>query len=469
MVKSHRAADLLSRPPFPTPGVANRSFSTLVIACKEQDDLNPECTSVKDSADQDSAGVLSSPSATGVLSEIRENVSSIALAASGLLTFIGYFSGAPEYSHSVRAGLPWIAAAILLGLLAIATAARRTPPLSLVKQRLIPWLGLVALLILHSAIVLSLLHSTQVNIDTITFQQEAAQSLLNGVDPFGTTHPNVYTPDEAKMYYAPDLLINNRVQVGLQYPPLTLLCAVPGYLMGDIRLGFILAVMLSVVFLFATVPDGRGFAIAAILLFNPVTLVIEMKAWTEPLVLVTLSAVLFAAIRKPRYLAIAAGLFLASKQYNILALPLFGFLLPSFSWRAYGKLVLSSVAIAAATVLPFAIWNFHALWHDLVLFHLDQSMRADAVSFAVLFPIMRKIGPVIMLAFILWCARKVRPSAILFVAAYSMVLLLFFSTSKQAFLNYYFLIGNLFLITAVLLFQPKAQSAATPVFHAARA
>jgi hypothetical protein len=115
------------------------------------------------------------------------------------------------------------------------------------------------------------------------------------------------------------------------------------------------------------------------------------------------------------------------------------------------------------------VWNFHALWHDLVIFHLDQPMRSDAVSFAVLFPAMRRVGPFVVLTFMVWCVRKIRPSAILFLAEYGMVLLLFFSTSKQAFLNYYFLIGDLFLIAAVLMFQPNSRSAIAPGFHAVQA
>jgi hypothetical protein len=56
-----------------------------------------------------------------------------------------------------------------------------------------------------------------------------------------------------------------------------------------------------------------------------------------------------------------------------------------------------------------------------------------------------------VLALIIWLIRTGQKNAATFSAAYGLVLLLFFVTSKQAFLNYYLLIASaLFLAVASL-------------------
>jgi hypothetical protein len=168
--------------------------------------------------------------------------------------------------------------------------------------------------------------------------------------------------------------------------------------------------------------------------------------WTEPLVLITLSATIYATVKKRWWLPIAVGLFLASKQYNLLALPFLAGLVQPFRWQTYAKTVGWAVLVAALTVLPFAIWNFRGLWRDLVLFHLAQPFRPQSLSFAVPYPIFLKIGPALLLAFIVWASRTGIRNPATFASAYAVSLLLLFSTSKQAFCNYYFLIAEAFLL-----------------------
>lgn len=168
-----------------------------------------------------------------------------------------------------------------------------------------------------------------------------------------------------------------------------------------------------------------------------------------------LCATVYTAIRKPRWLPLALGLFLASKQYNFLALPFLGYLVRPFSWRAYWKLLGLSMAVALATVLPFALWNFRALWHDLVFFLYVVPVRRDSLSFAIPFPIYAKIGLLLLFAFIVWGATRGAQQPAMFAAAYGTALLLFFSASRQAFLNYYFLSAQALLLAAVSLWHAK--------------
>jgi hypothetical protein len=152
-------------------------------------------------------------------------------------------------------------------------------------------------------------------------------------------------------------------------------------------------------------------------------------------------------------------LFLASKQYNFLALPFLQSLLLPPSWPSYWKLLIAAIAVAVATVAPFAAWDLHALIHDLVLFHLAQPFRLDSLSFAVVSPAFVRIGPVLVLAFAIWSVRKAQATPAMFAAAYGLALLLFVVTSKQAFANYYFLIAQaLLLASAAMSVVPQVRA-----------
>ena len=338
-----------------------------------------------------------------------------------------------------------ISLAIVFGIGAIARSTKdqpttkdtaAPPPTNSPRMSLI----LVGLILVHCVVAVVICRHWLPMIDTYTFQRDACKNLLQGIDPFGATQADIY--GSRYNFYGPGMVVNGRVQVGFQYPPLTLFWALPGYLLGDIRYAYIFAVMLSAWIIFAMVPNQRSLCIAALLLLNPLTFFVEIMSWTEPLVLLTLSATLYAAIKKRWWLPIALGLFLASKQYNVLALPFLAGLIQPLQWKPYGKLLTRALLITAATILPFALWNFHGLWRDLVLFHLAQPFRPQSLSFAVPYPIFLKIGPALLLAFIVWATiTRIRNPA-MFAAGYAVSLLLLLSTSKQAFCNYYFLIAQ---------------------------
>lgn len=380
--------------------------------------------------------------------------SAFALAAAGPLTLSGavwnQFHGGE--ARGLAASLALILAAIVLSIAGMALA-EREPRVEFSVSRG-PWRGwliLTGLLALHGILAFYVMRIGLPQIDCLTFQRDATETLFEGRDPYGTSHANIYVADATRRFYAPGMVVNGRVQVGLQYPPVTLLSAVPGYLLGDIRYGYVAAILVSTLFLFALFPDERGLLLSAFVLLAPTTLYVEQNCWTEPLVWMLLCATIYAALRRPRWLPLALGLFLASKQYNFLALPFAGYLIQPFSWKAYWKLLGLSLAIALATTLPFALWNFRALWHDLVLFHLATPARQDALSFVIPFPLYAKIGPLLLLVFMVWAVRRGTHHGAMFAAAYGLALMLFVSASKQAFLNYYFLIGQALLLTAVSL------------------
>jgi hypothetical protein len=399
------------------------------------------------------------------------------LALAGVLVQGGDACGEAILGGFRAAGLALIAAAIVLGIVAIAIAAKAPVPAPAAagNSRSL-WGVLVALLLLHGGIAFHLLRSHDSerlpggqysasdprHIDCYTFQLDAVNKLLHGVNPYGTTQANIYDPDQTSRFYGPGMVANGRVQVGFQYPPVTFLAALPGYLLGDVRYGYLAAVLLAAIFAFAAAPNVPGLCLAAYLLLNPITFMVEDRCWTEPLVWVLLCATLYAAIKRPRWLPLALGLFLASKQYNFLALPLVGILLRPFGWKACWRLLGTSLAIAVATVLPFALLNFHGLWHDLVLFHLAQPLRQDALSFAIVFPPYTRFALLFLFAFLAWIARRGIDRTALFSAAFGMALLLFVSAGKQAFMNYYFLASLSLLLAADTLWPASTAYAPVP-------
>jgi len=346
-------------------------------------------------------------------------------------------------------GLIVLAAALSVG--AIARSAKKTgeiAPMVAGPRRLSAILA--ALVLVHC---LAAFYIERVvpgtDIDCFTFQRDAVKTFLRGADPYGATQVNIYSPAQSSIFYGPAMVVNGRVQVGFQYPPLTLLWAIPGYLLGDVRYSYVLAVVVSAVLCFAMYPNVPGLCLASFLLLNPVGLYVESRCWTEPLVFMSLCATLYASMKTRRWLPVAVGLFLATKQYNLLALPFLGSLVVPFRWRSYLKLVGGSLAVAAATILPFAWWNSRGLWHDLVLFHLAQPFRADSLSLAVPFPVLLKLGPLPVATFAGWGLWIGMRREAMFAAGYGTCLLLFFSTGKQAFTNYYFLVGQVLLLAAV--------------------
>ena len=314
------------------------------------------------------------------------------------------------------------------------------------------WIALAILILFHCMVAFLLNKPGSANnIDTYTFQRDACRNLMRGVDPYGATQNDPFDAYHSALFFGPGMVVNGQVQVGLQYPPLTLLWVLPGFILGDVRYSYLLAIVISGLFLFSISPDSRGIWLVSGLLLSPLTIAVENRSWTEPLVFMTLSATVYASVKKRWWLPIALGNFLATKQYNILALPLIASFIQPFRWKAYWKLTGVAFAVAIVTVLPFLFWNAHGLWHDLVLFHLHQPFRQDAISFAVLFPAMTKIGPLLLLVFLAWALRGSRRNHTIFAAVYGVAILLFFATSKQAFANYYFLAASCFFLSVAAL------------------
>src|SRR3954469_22579559 len=166
---------------------------------------------------------------------------------------------------------------------------------------------------------------------------------------------------------------------GLQeiYPYLpwtTVLVAPFRWLASDVRAGLLLASLVTSWQVRRLAPAAPA-ALALLLLVHPHWTFLIDQSWTEPLVLVLLTASLVAISRgRPGLAVFALAAALACKQHVVLLLPLFA-VWPSFGWRRSAQ----SAALAFVAVLPWLVWSPHQFWHDAVKANLDLGVIPRAL------------------------------------------------------------------------------------------
>jgi hypothetical protein len=305
----------------------------------------------------------------------------------------------------------------------------------------------VAVVVMHFFLGVAFLHIENVpTIDVLVFQQDASAALVSGHNPYAMTFPNVF--GEGSPLYAPELMANGRVLFGFPYPPLILFLCLPSYLLtGDVRYAHLAATTLSGLLIGFS---GRGLLskLAAVLfLFSPTVFYVVQQGWTEPLVVLLLAIVLFrSTLLHPPFLAL--GLLIASKQYVFLAvIPATWLLIRERSSRAYFRLMLRVAAVSLTITLPLALWNFRTFFHSVAMVQLLQPFRPDALSIPALFVRMGLPQPPIWPAFAaagvagFFLLKRLPPSPHSFACCLAVIYMVFFTLNKQAFLNYYFLVG----------------------------
>jgi hypothetical protein len=233
------------------------------------------------------------------------------------------------------------------------------------------------------------------------------------------------------------------------------LAAIPGQLLGDVRYSQLVAMLVTALVLRRLASDRIGQAVAVLGVAAPAAIPMLTGAWTEP-TLVALLACLVLTLERRRYtyVAVLLGLFLVSKQYVVVVIPVF-WLIREWLTR---RVVLIGAGLATALTLPFFLVDPGAFWKAIVEYQLIQPFRADSVSLLVssvnafgwpppwtygVLPLLG--GGLTALALALRAPRT--PAA--FAAAVGLALLVTILLSKQAFMNYYFLVSGAFLIAAV--------------------
>jgi len=291
-------------------------------------------------------------------------------------------------------------------------------------------------------------HTPFPNIDVFVFQREGTAGLLRGENPYTLTFPDIYGAS-SPFFYGPGVSVNGRLQFGFLYPPLSLFMALPGYLLqGDFRYSQLLAnAVAGGLMAFAQPagsPSGRrelGAAAAFLYLFTPRSLFLLEQGWSEPFVVLLLSATVFVALRRPAVLPWIFGLFACVKQYLFWALPLSWLL--GWGGRRWTGFWGRAVAVGAAVSLPLALWSPRAFWNSVVALQWKQPFRPDSLSYwagrvvAGLSPLSTgwAFGAgAIAVVVALWRAPR---NGAGFAASLGLVLTAFFAFNKQAFCNYY--------------------------------
>jgi len=299
---------------------------------------------------------------------------------------------------------------------------------------------------------LVLIGSPEPRIDMWSNLQHGAAGLLRGENPYSMTFPDVYGGE----------MLGVPVDA-YQYPPLTLLLALPGYVAtGDVRASMLLLELASMLMVYGIGlrrlrrrgdQDASWFSLATATLLwamHPRGLFVLEQSWTEPMI--TFCLVLFLYLEetgRPLAAACAIGLFASSKQYAVLLLP---FVLMV---RRDPRVIAAAAATALAVNLPFFLWSPGDFWSDVVLFHLSTPFRDDGLTVNSLlwdvwgFHLADWVGPAAALVAMAACLRGVRDHSTM-IHRMVIVMLVLLLASKQAFCNYYYLTASLIAIMLIL-------------------
>ena len=305
---------------------------------------------------------------------------------------------------------------------------------------------LVLLLALHFALgVWTVRSRPEPGIDVFAFQQAAGRALASGQNPYEVAMPNVYDAEESARLYAPGWAEGDRLRFGFPYPPLSLMLALPGSLLGDPRLALVAASTLAGALIAFLAPGRLGALAAALFLFTPRGFYVLEMSWTEPFAVLLFAGFLWAALRAPRGRPWLLGALLSAKQYLFVLAPLLPLLSPwSLPPRRLPRLALQAMGFATALALPFVLWNPRAFFISVGAVHLAQPYRPDSLTYLALLPegVARSLAflPfVAALGAIALALQRAQRTPAGFAAASGLTLLAFFSFSKQAHANYYHL------------------------------
>ena len=218
------------------------------------------------------------------------------------------------------------------------------------------------------------------DIDVYRFQQEGSAALLRGDNPFAMTFLNTEGPGSP--YYSPEVLDGDRLNFGFIYPPLSLLMAIPGYVIaGDYRYGALAAVSLTAFLIGSLRPGPLAIGAALLVLFAPVTGFLLYWGWTDPFVALLLALTVALGARRAMASPVALGLLIASKQY-VAPLYLLAIVLFRGARRRVGLAKFASIPlmVVGATIAPFLVWDAGAFLYSTITVHLLQPFRIDSLS-----------------------------------------------------------------------------------------
>jgi hypothetical protein len=286
-------------------------------------------------------------------------------------------------------------------------------------------------------------------IDVWEWTQTCIQALLHGV------HPYTIRADAAVR--GPDLW---RTAAFYPYMPFTLVAFSPGVMLfGDYRLVSALCVPATVALIYATgrrLYLDRSLLDAATLAFLVFPRAVELTCygWTEPLLVTAVVAFAYLAVRAPGGAAEAISFFLLPSLKQYFAAPV---LLYLAAMRTRLPALAAGIAVAAATVVPFLLWDWRSTLEGITTQMIAPSgPRLDSDSLVALVGadtgiiVSRWVSVAVQLlvAAIAWRRLRRRGLGGLLLAS-ALALCATFLSGWQAFVNYYYLVSAMLVAAAL--------------------
>ena len=320
--------------------------------------------------------------------------------------------------------------------------------------------SLVACLLLITAQFLTLKASPSPKIDVFTSTATAARHLISGRNPYPQKYADIYNGAFA---YEPSF----------PYWPGVLYWVTPfEYFFGDIRIGFLVAEILSA-FCIALIARRRGldewsqWGFSLAWLSFPVCLFIIEQSWIDTLLTLMLSlSCLCLMTRRWWASGLCLGYLLATKQYApLVVFGAAGWVLANYGARTAAIVTGTVIATFTALTAPFLIADAQSFFHYTVALFFGQGFRADSLSLSAFLleqwgvRLPELVG--VILTFILmlvvglriWQKRLFRLDECWL--GLCLLYLVFFLFGRQAFCNYYYFIAFLLLLS--LLFEQQPQ------------
>jgi len=309
----------------------------------------------------------------------------------------------------------------------------------------------LALLLLTSALaLLTPLALPSPRIDVWAWNQHCARALLDGIHPYATQAPDIYRGAFDYGY---------RTNV-LPYMPLVVLADAPAVaLAGDYRYLLALCIPSSAWLLRAA---GRRLGVAPstidlltmALVLHPRLVYIVAFGWSEPLLVLALATFVYRRARSPGGIgqAIAFYLLPSLKQYALAPALLY------VASRPRPRALLVGLAVAAATVAPFLLWNARATVDGLLFSFRHTTFRADSLSLTAAIarlgggaaPKWLGLAAQLAVAALAWAFARRRGAGALLVAS-ALAVHASFLLGSQAFINYYLFVEAAYLAGALML------------------
>ena len=253
------------------------------------------------------------------------------------------------------------------------------------RARVAPYLFGV-LLVWHAIIGLWFLaKSAEPRIDVLSRSSAGARESAARDQPYAITFPDIYGPDAHSSAGHRGLM--GRCSAAIFYWPMSLLLAVPGYLLGDARYtNFVSLTIASGLIAYAR-PSRISFLAASVVLFCPGIFLMLINAWIEPQMLMLICSGDVVPFGRPVQGIRVGGPFtaraFAGRGSNTSFTPAADRLAGLPQARGKKPLLIRSGAIAAlsaaAIILPFFFWDPGAFLHSSRALYVNL-IRTDAIS-----------------------------------------------------------------------------------------